>query len=38
MDTQAALQNSLLDFEEAIKPITVQTMQVVVGSEELQFD
>ena len=38
MDTQTALQNSLLDFEEAIKPITVQTMQVVVGSEELQFD
>ena len=38
MDTQSALQNSLLDFEEAIKPITVQTMQVVVGSEELQFD
>ena len=38
IDTQSALQNSLLDFEEAIKPITVQTMQVVVGSEELQFD
>lgn len=38
MNTQSALQNSLLDFEEAIKPITVQTMQVVVGSEELQFD
>ena len=38
MDTQSALQNSLLDFEEAIKPITVQTMQVVVGTEELQFD
>ena len=38
IDTQTALQNSLLDFEEAIKPITVQTMQVVVGTEELQFD
>ena len=38
IDTQTALQNSLLNFEEAIKPITVQTMQVVVGSEELQFD
>lgn len=38
IDTQTALQNSLLNFEEAIKPITVQTMQVVVGTEELQFD
>lgn len=37
-DTQEALINSKLDsFTESINPVTVQTMQVSVGSEQLQF-
>lgn len=37
-ETQEALINSKLDgFTESINPITVQTMQVSVGSEQLQF-
>lgn len=37
-DTQEALINSKLDgFTEPINPVTVQTMQLTVGSEQLQF-
>lgn len=36
--TQEALQNAFQDeFTESIKPATVQTMQMVVGSDQLQF-
>lgn len=38
-DTQAALENAMIEgFSESINPITVQTMQVTVGSEQYQFD
>jgi len=37
--TQSMLENALLDgFTESINPITVQTMQLIVGTESLQFD
>lgn len=37
--TQKALENAMLEgFSESIKPITVQTMQLSVGQENLQFD
>ena len=33
------LENSLLEgFTESISPITINTMQVTVGSEQLQYD
>ena len=36
--TQAALEEAFADeFTESIKPATVQTMQMVVGSDQLQF-
>lgn len=39
VQTTNMLQNSLLEgFTEGISPITVNTMQVVVGSEQLQYD
>jgi len=31
------LQNSMLGFSEGINPITIQTMQIAVGDESLQF-
>ena len=38
-ETQAMLENAMLDgFTESINPITIQTMQVVVGSDQLQFE
>lgn len=38
-NTQTMLSNVLRsEFSEAIKPITVQTMQLTVGSDQLQFD
>lgn len=38
-DTQTALENAMIEgFSESINPITVQTMQVTVGSEQFQFD
>ena len=37
MDTLIMLQESLLDFEEGINPITVQTMQALIGDASLQF-
>lgn len=39
METQNLLQNSLLEgFTEAISPITVNTMQAVVGNSQLQYE
>ncbi len=38
-DTQKALEKSMIDgFSESITPITVQTMQLTVGAEQLQYD
>lgn len=38
-ETQSMLENAMLDgFTESINPITIQTMQVVVGSDQLQFE
>jgi len=38
-DTQKALENAMLDgFTETISPITINTMQVIVGSDQLQFE
>lgn len=36
-ETALMLQNALLNFTEGITPITVQTMQLLVGDESLQF-
>lgn len=36
-ETITALQDSLLSFDEGIKPITVLTMAMLVGDESLQF-
>ena len=37
--TQAALQNSgLSGFTDSISPITIDTMQLLVGAEQLQYD
>ena len=39
MQTKEALENAQLDgFTESITPITVNTMQMVVGTQNLQFD
>ena len=39
VNTQSALQNAVLNnFTSSINPITVQTMQLTVGSEQLQYD
>ena len=39
VNTQSALQNAVLNnFTPSINPITVQTMQLTVGSEQLQYD
>lgn len=35
--TMQMLQNSMLGFSEGINPITIQTMQIAVGDESLQF-
>ena len=33
------LENAMLDgFTESINPITIQTMQVIVGADQLQFE
>lgn len=37
IDTMQMLQESLLDFSEGINPITVQTMQALIGDKSLQF-
>ena len=38
-ETQSMLENAMLDgFTESINPITIQTMQVVVGADQLQFE
>ena len=38
-ETQSMLENAMLDgFTESINPITVQTMQVIVGADQLQFE
>lgn len=38
-ETTSMLENALLDgFTESISPISINTMQVVVGSEQLQYD
>lgn len=37
-ETADMIQASLLNFSGAISPITVQTMQLLVGDESLQFD
>lgn len=38
-ETMSMIQNAQLEgFTEAINPITVQTMQVVVGSDDLQYE
>ena len=37
MDTMIMLQESLLEFSEGINPITVQTMQALIGDASLQF-
>lgn len=38
-ETKQMLENALLDgFAEPINPITVETMQLIVGTESLQFD
>ena len=38
LDTMEMLQESLLDFSEGINPITVQTMQALIGDRGLQFE
>ena len=39
MQTKEALENAQLDgFTESITPITINTMQMVVGTQNLQFD
>lgn len=39
VNTQSALQSAVLNnFTPSINPITVQTMQLTVGSEQLQYD
>lgn len=39
METQEALQDAKLQgFTEAITPITIQTMSIAVGQDQLQFD
>lgn len=38
LDTMEMLQESLLDFAEGINPITVQTMQALIGDKGLQFE
>lgn len=35
---EAAIDNFSVDFEEKIKPIALQTMQMVVGDESLQYE
>jgi hypothetical protein len=38
-ETTSMLENALLEgFTESISPITINTMQLVVGSEQLQYD
>lgn len=37
VETQEALENSLLKYSESINPITAQMMQLIVGDESLQF-
>ena len=38
-ETQSMLENAMLDgFTESINPITIQTMQVIVGADQLQFE
>lgn len=37
-ETARMLQNSMLNFSGAINPVTVQTMQLLVGDESLQFE
>lgn len=38
-ETKRMLENALLDgFTESINPVTVETMQLIVGTESLQFD
>ena len=37
-ETAEMLQNALLHFTDAINPITIATMQLLVGDESLQFD
>jgi hypothetical protein len=37
IDTMQMLQESLLEFSEGINPITVQTMQALIGDASLQF-
>lgn len=37
-ETAKMLENSLLNFSGAINPVTVQTMQLLVGDESLQFE
>ncbi len=37
VETQTALENSLLKYSESINPITAQMMQLIVGDESLQF-
>ncbi|OFY44013.1 MAG: hypothetical protein A2X18_07750 [Bacteroidetes bacterium GWF2_40_14] len=37
MQTQKLLQDSLLNFSKGITPITVRTMQAIVGDDSLQF-
>lgn len=37
LETISMLNDSLLDFSEAVNPITVQTMELLVGDESLQF-
>lgn len=36
-ETMRMLENALLNFSEAINPVAVQTMQLLVGDESLQF-
>ena len=39
MQTKEALENAQLEgFTESITPITVNTMQMIVGTQNLQFD
>ena len=39
MQTKEALENAQLEgFTESIAPITVNTMQMIVGTQNLQFD
>lgn len=37
LETMSLLEKSLLHFDKGINPITVQTMQLLVGDESLQF-